>query len=71
MPSYSTGFCVAATMNGSGRGRDTPSTETWRSAIASSSAAWVLGGVRLISSASNRFVNTGPRRNSNSPERVS
>ena len=31
-----------------------------RSCIASSSAAWVFGGVRLISSASSRLVNTGP-----------
>ena len=35
---------------------------TWRSCIASSSAACVFGGVRLISSASSTFVNTGPRR---------
>ena len=39
--------------------------------MASSSAAWVLGGVRLISSASNRLVNTGPERNSNSAVRAS
>jgi hypothetical protein len=37
-----------------------PSTLTWRSSIASSSAACVFGGVRLISSASSRFVKTGP-----------
>jgi hypothetical protein len=36
--------------------------DTWRSSIASSSAAWVLGGVRLISSASRRLVKTGPSR---------
>ena len=46
-----------------------PSTDTWRSCIASSSAACVLGGVRLISSASSRFVNTGPGRNASSPPR--
>ena len=69
MPSYSIGFCVATTMNGSGSGRLTPSTLTWRSCIASSSAAWVFGGVRLISSASNRLVNTGPGRNASSPDR--
>ena len=34
---------------------------TWRSCIASSSAAWVLGGVRLISSASSNSVKIGPR----------
>ena len=33
---------------------------TCRSSIASSSAACVFGGVRLISSASSRFVKTGP-----------
>jgi hypothetical protein len=48
-----------------------PSTVTWRSCIASSSAAWVLGGVRLISSASSRLVNTGPGRNSKLPLRWS
>ena len=63
MPSYSTGFCVAMTMNGSGSGRDLPSSETCRSSIASSSDDCVFGGVRLISSASSRFVNTGPSRN--------
>ena len=65
------GFWVAATMNGSGSGRVTPSAETWRSSIASSSADWVFGGVRLISSASRMFVNTGPSRNAKSPERGS
>src|SRR5262249_5284240 len=69
VPSYSIGFCVATTTNGSGSGRATPSTLTWRSCIASSSAACVLGGVRLISSASRRLVNTGPGRNASSPAR--
>src|ERR1700683_2020399 len=36
---------------------------TCPSPMASSSAAWVLGGVRLISSASSSWVNTGPGRN--------
>ncbi len=58
-------------MNGSGNGRGLPSTLTWRSSIASSSAACVLGGVRLISSASSRLVNTGPEWNSNSAVRAS
>ncbi len=44
---------------------------TCRSSIASSSAAWVFGGVRLISSASSRLANTGPARNSNSAVRAS
>ena len=34
---------------------------TLRSCIASSSAAWVFGGVRLISSASSRSQKIGPR----------
>jgi hypothetical protein len=43
-----------------------PPTVTWRSCIASSSAACVLGGVRLISSARTTFAKTGPFRNRNS-----
>ena len=61
------GLSVASTTNGLGSGRVTPSTLTWPSAMASSSAAWVLGGVRLISSASSRPVNTGPGRKAGSP----
>ncbi len=71
MPSYSIGFWVAATRNGSGSGRARPSTETWRSSMTSSSDACVFGGVRLISSASSRLVKTGPSRNSNSAVRAS
>ena len=37
--------------------------------MASSSAAWVLGGVRLISSASSTLVKTGPGRKASSPAR--
>jgi hypothetical protein len=66
VPSYSTGFWVATTTNGSGSARATPSTDTWRSSIASSNEAWVFGGVRLISSAISRLVNTGPGRKENS-----
>ena len=40
-----------------------PAAVTWRSCIASSSAAWVFGGVRLISSASTICANTGPFTN--------
>ena len=40
---------------------------TWLSSIASSSAAWVFGGARLISSASTTFAKIGPSVNSNSP----
>ncbi len=43
-----------------------PSTVTWRSCIASSSAAWVLAGARFTSSPSTRWPNTGPGRNENS-----
>ncbi len=71
MPSYSIGFAVASTWNGSGRTNVSPSTVICRSCIASSSAAWVFGGVRLISSASSSPVNSGPRRNWNSPWRWS
>ena len=39
-----------------------PSSVTCRSCMASSSADCVLGGVRLISSARSRLVNTGPGR---------
>ena len=47
----------------------TPSTVTCPSCIASSSAAWVLGGVRLISSARTTPANTGPGRKTSSPAR--
>ena len=42
------------------RGRDLPSMVTLRSCMASSRAAWVFGGVRLISSASSSSQNSGP-----------
>ena len=60
MPSWSTGFCVAMTMNGGGRARLAPSTVIWRSSIASSSADCVFGDARLISSASTMLANSGP-----------
>ena len=65
MPSYSIGFCVARTRNGGSSTCVSPSIETWRSCIASSSAACVFGGARLISSARRMFVKTGPALNSN------
>ena len=40
-----------------------PPAVTWRSCMASSSAAWVLGGVRLISSARITLAKTGPWMN--------
>ena len=64
MPSYSIGFCVARTRNGGSSACVVPSIETCRSCIASSSAAWVFGGARLISSARRTFAKTGPGRNS-------
>ncbi len=54
-------------MNGRGSGSVSPSIVTWASSMASSSAAWVFGGVRLISSASSIEVNTGPLRSSKRP----
>ena len=44
-----------------------PSTVTWRSCIGSKSAAWVRGGVRLISSARSTLVKTAPGRKMYSP----
>src|SRR4051794_8592348 len=57
--------------NGRGSGRVSPSTVTWRSAIASRSADCVFGSARLTSSARSTFANTGPGRNSNSRVRWS
>ena len=48
-------------MKCSGSACVSPSSVTRRSCIASSSAAWVLGGVRLISSASSSSWKIGPR----------
>src|SRR6478672_5848506 len=47
VPSWSCGFCVAITKKGEGRARVSPSTVTWRSSIASSSALWVFGLARM------------------------
>ncbi len=66
VPSYSIGFCVARTMNGSGRSRVTPSTVTRCSSIASRRADCVFGVARLISSASTIWAEIGPARNSKS-----
>ncbi len=59
------------TKKGSGRSVVVPSTDTCPSFIASSSADWVRGLARLISSASSTFVKIGPWRNMNSPSRWS
>ena len=56
---------------GSAGARDSPSTVICRSAIASSSALWVRGIARLISSTSRMFVNAGPGWNSNTRSRWS
>src|SRR6185437_15138035 len=61
VPSCSIGFCVASTKNGSGRRIVWPLAVTLCSCIASSSAAWVRGGARLISSARTMLAKTGPR----------
>ena len=58
-------------MNGPGSGWVTPSAVTWRSCIASSSAACVLAGARLTSSARTRLAKTGPGRNTTSRPRGS
>ena len=71
MPSYSIGLAVARTWKGTGSRCVCPSTVTCPSCIASSRAAWVLGGVRLISSASRSPVKIGPGRKSNSARRWS
>src|SRR5512140_2945900 len=55
------GFWVAITRKAGGSGWVTPSMVTARSCMAWSSAAWVLGGVRLISSATSTSVKIGPR----------
>ena len=66
MPSISIGFWVATTMNGASRRYVVPSTVTCRSSMHSSSADWVLGEARLISSPTTMLAKTPPGRNSNS-----
>ena len=66
VPSYSIGFWVPMTMNGSGIWWVTPSTVAWRSSMHSSSADCVFGVARLISSARTIWAMIGPGRNSNS-----
>jgi len=60
VPWNSIGFWVAMTTNGVGSRWVVPSIETCPSLIASSSADWVRGEARLISSASTTFVKIGP-----------
>ena len=65
-PSFSIGFWVASTRNGSGIGKVCPPIDRCRSAITSSSADCTFAGARLISSASTKFATTGPSSTSNS-----
>ncbi len=70
VPSCSIGFCVASTKNGDGSGVGPAADGDLQfSCMAWSSAACVLGGVRLISSASRMLANTGPltKRNCRPP----
>ncbi len=60
VPSISMGFWVAITRKGDSSSCVTVPLVTVRSCMASSSADWVLGVARLISSASTRFAKTGP-----------
>ena len=54
------GFCVASTKNGWPSWCRCPPAVIWYSCIASSRAAWVFGGVRLISSARITLPKIGP-----------
>ena len=64
MPSISIGFCVAMTMKGESSWYVVLSTVTCRSSMHSSSADWVLGEARLISSPTTTLAKTPPGRNS-------
>ena len=59
------GFCVASTKNGFSSGYFFVPTVTCFSCIASSNAACVFGGVRLISSASTMLAKIGPGTKTN------
>ena len=48
VPAESRGFCVATTRKGSGRGRVSPSSDTWRSLMASSTTVDGLGPPPLV-----------------------
>ena len=54
------GFCVASTWKGRGRSWLSPATVTWYSCMACSSADWVRGLARLISSAISSWAKIGP-----------
>jgi hypothetical protein len=67
VPACSIGFWVAITMNGRGTSWVTAVDGDVPSSITSSSAAWVLGEARLISSASTMSWKIGPGWNSKDP----
>ena len=71
MPACSIGFWVAITMNGRPTGCGVPSTVTRPSSMTSSSADWVFGEARLISSASTIVAKIGPLWKVNCPLRWS
>jgi len=60
VPWNSTGFCVAITTNGGGKGYVRPSMEACPSLMASSRLDCVLGDARLISSPRRMLVKIGP-----------
>ena len=60
VPEAPAGFWVATTRKGSGTGRDTPSTVTLPSSMASSRADWVRLVARFSSSARNRLQSNAP-----------
>lgn len=64
MPACSMGFCVAMTMKGSPTECGLPSMVTRPSSMTSSSADWVFGEARLISSARTMVAKIGPGWNS-------
>ena len=66
VPKDSMGFWVASTIKGSSSRVVTPSTVICRSSMASRRADWVRGVARFSSSASTKWLNSGPGRNSNS-----
>ena len=67
VPSCSIGFCVAITMKGVPSVCVSVSTVTCRSSMHSSSADWVFGEARLISSPSTMLAKIAPGLNSKSP----
>ena len=70
VPSDSIGFCVAMTRNGRSTMCVVPPIVTVCSCMTSSRADCTFAGARLISSASRKFVKTGPSSVSNVPCRA-